>query len=139
MAVARFLADKSALARLHHPPVAAFLTPLLENGLVASCPLVDLEVLHSCRFPAEYEAVLAERRAFEQLDLEPVDWSRALDLQRQLAHRSQLRTVGIADLLLSAVAERHRVTLLHYDRDFDIVAALTGQPTRWVVAPGSVP
>lgn len=139
MAVARFLADKSALARLHHPAVASFLVPLLESGSVATCPVVDMELLYSCRSRMEYDTVLAERRGFEQLDVEPVDWSRAIEVQRALAHRSQLRAVGIADLLLAALAERERITLLHYDRDFDVVAAVTGQPVRWVVPAGSVP
>ena len=138
MAVAQFLADKSALARLHHPAVSSFLAPLIDSGLIATCALVDLEVLFSCRSPAEYDAVREERLGFERLDIEPSDWARALEVQRRLAARAQLRAVGIPDLLLSAVAERHRVTLLHYDRDFDVVAAVTRQPMRWVVPPGSV-
>lgn len=139
MAIARFLADKSALARLHQPAVAKALAPLIDSGLVASCALVDLEVLFSCRSEREYEEVLEERQAFEQLTIEPVDWLRAIEVQRELARRSRLRAVGIADLLLAATAERHRVTLLHYDRDFDVVADITGQPMRWFVAAGSVP
>lgn len=139
MAIARFLADKSALARLHQPAVAKALAPLIDSGLVASCALVDLEVLFSCRSEREYEEVLEERQAFEQLTIEPVDWLRAIEVQRELARRSRLRAVGIADLLLAATAERHRVTLLHYDRDFDVVADITGQPMRWIGAAGSVP
>jgi len=50
-----------------------------------------------------------------------------------------MRAVGLPDLLVAAVAERHRVTVLHYDRDYDLITAVTGQPTSWVVAPGSVP
>lgn len=64
-----------------------------------------------------------------------MDWQRA----RELWHRGQQRAVGLPDLLVAAVAERHRVTVLHYDKDFDLIAAVTGQPTTWVVAPGSVP
>ncbi len=45
----------------------------------------------------------------------------------------------MADLVISAVAERCRVTVLHYDGDFDRVAAVTGQSTEWVVQAGSVP
>lgn len=50
-----------------------------------------------------------------------------------------IRSVGIPDLLIAAVAHRHRVTVLHDDRDFDVVGAVTGQPMVWVVPPGSVP
>lgn len=49
------------------------------------------------------------------------------------------RAVGIPDLLIAAVARRHGVTVLHYDRDFELVATVTGQPTEWVVPSGSVP
>jgi hypothetical protein len=56
-----------------------------------------------------------------------------------LARRGQHRAAGLPDLLLAAIAERHSVTLLHYDADFDVVAAITGQPTQWVAPRGSVP
>jgi predicted nucleic acid-binding protein len=139
VAVARYLADKSAVARLHIAKVQARLLPLIESGLVATCTLVDLEILFSTRTKAEYGAVRAERRGFEQLDIEQVDWERAADIQARLAARGRTRAVGIPDLLLAAVAERHRVTLLHYDRDFDVVAAVTKQPAAWVARRGSVP
>jgi predicted nucleic acid-binding protein len=50
-----------------------------------------------------------------------------------------MRTVPLPDLLIAAVAERHQVTILHYDRDYDIVSDITGQTTQWVVPKGSVP
>lgn len=64
---------------------------------------------------------------------------RALEVQGRLATRSMTRSVGIADLLVAAVAEHHRVAVLRYDADFDHVAAVTGQPAEWVVDPGAVP
>lgn len=139
MALARYLADKSAYARLHRPRVYERLGPLLEHGLVATCSLIDLEVLYSCRSPEEYESVRQERSAWERLDIEQADWDRALAVQGLLARRSRHRAAGLADLVLAAVAERHRVVLLHYDRDFRQVAEVTGQPVEWVVQPGSVP
>ena len=67
------------------------------------------------------------------------DWQRALQVQAALADAGRWRAVGLADLVTAAVAERHRVTVLHYDGDFDSVAAVTGQATEWVVPAGSVP
>lgn len=61
-----------------------------------------------------------------------------LEVQRQLALRSMTRAVGVPDLVIAAVAERHRVTVLHHDTDFEHVAAVTGQPVEWVVDPGAV-
>ncbi len=46
---------------------------------------------------------------------------------------------GIVDLLTAAIAEHHGAVVLHYDTDFDHIAAVTGQQVRWVVARGSVP
>lgn len=62
---------------------------------------------------------------------------RALQVQRLLAKRSQ-RGRKIPDLLVAAAAEQANVAVLHYDADFDLIAAVTGQPCRWVVAAGSV-
>lgn len=140
MAIARFLADKSALARLVHEPVAARLGPLIQAGLIATCAIVELEILFSTRSHGEYETVRADRRdGYEWLPMPDEVWDRALDVQRELARRGQLRAVKIPDLLVAATAERHGVTVVHYDADFDLIAAVTGQPTEWVVASGSVP
>jgi predicted nucleic acid-binding protein len=137
VAVARYLADKSAYARMHLEPVRERLAPLLTHGLVATCPLVDLEILFSCRSPDEYESVLLERAGLERVEIEPADWDAAVGVQRALAAAGRHRVAGIPDLLLAAVALRHRLVLLHYDQDFDAIATVTGQPVEWVVPQGS--
>ncbi len=140
MALARFLVDKSALARLHIPAVEEGLGALIESGLVATCGVIEFELLWSTRSPAEYDQVSEDRNlAYEWLAIEDVDWRRALYVQKQLWHANQMRTVPLPDLLIAAVAERSRVTVLHYDADFDRIAAVTNQPTQWVVPGGSVP
>jgi len=139
VAVAEYLADKSAYARLHLPPVYDRLAPLLERGLVATCSLVDLEILFSTRTAGEYDAVRGERAGFERLDIEQSDWDRAPVVQTELAQRGLLRAVSLPDLVIAAVAERHRVTLLHYDHDFDYVQAITGQTMDWIQPAGTIP
>lgn len=137
--VARYLIDTSAAARMHQPTVAARLSPLIDSGLVATCAPLDFEALYCARTPSEYEQVRADRaHAYEYLSTEDVDWQRALGIQRDLAQQSRLRAVGIADLLVASVAERHRVELLHFDSDFDMVAEITRQPMSWAVPRGSV-
>lgn len=138
MAVATLLAHTSAYARLHQPAVFDRLAPLLERGLVATCSIVDLEILYSARSRDDYEEVREERAALERLEISQRDWDRALDVQRALAQTSQHRVAGIPDLLVAAVAERHRVAVLHYDHDFEQIAVITGQPVQWVVPPGTV-
>jgi predicted nucleic acid-binding protein len=138
--VARYLADKSALARLRYPSVQATLAPLIDAGLVASCGVIEFELLWSTRTPAEFDEVFEERSlGYEWLATEDVDWRRALAVQRQLWHSNQMRAVRLPDLLTAAVAERNRVTVLHYDADFDRIAAVTQQQVQWVVPRGSIP
>ncbi|MDQ1711377.1 MAG: hypothetical protein QOE45_827 [Frankiaceae bacterium] len=60
-------------------------------------------------------------------------------MQAELWRLGQARTVPLPDLLIAAIAERHRVTVLHYDDAYDRIAAVTGQPTQWIVPRGSVP
>ncbi|HYN31367.1 MAG TPA: PIN domain nuclease [Ilumatobacteraceae bacterium] len=138
-ALAQYLADKSALARLHLSEVNVAVAPLIEAGLIATCAVTEFEVLWSTRSPGEYDTVATDRAVgYEWLATEDIDWRRALEVQRQLWATGRMRTVPLPDLLIAAVAERHRVTVLHYDSDYDTIADVTGQPTRWVVSRGSV-
>ena len=135
--IARYLLDTSVWARRQQPGVAARAVPLIGAGLVATCSVLDAEALYTTRSPTEYEEVRRDRRAaYEFLVTDQEVWDRALDVQRQLAARSMTRSVGIPDLLVAAVGELHRVTVLHYDADFETVASITGQPVEWVVPRG---
>ena len=139
MAVADSIVDTSALTRLRRPPVRDVLEPLLVAGRAAICSTTKCELLWSTRNTAEYDVVRQWWDQVELLQVEPADWEHAIDVQRELWHRGQHRAVGWPDLLLSAVAVRHRVTVVHYDRDFELVAEVTGQPMAWVVPAGTVP
>lgn len=134
---ARFLADKSALARFTTPSVAARLRPLLEDGEVATCGVVDLELLYSSRSLSDYEAVLAERRSLDDVPITPEVMEAAIDLQHALA-RVGAHRVPIPDLVISAAARRHDLVVLHYDRDFGRLAAVGGAEHDWVVPRGSL-
>jgi predicted nucleic acid-binding protein len=139
-AVASHLADTSALARLIQPAVEAVLGPLIEAGLVATCGVIEFELGWATRSSAEFDQVRADRDAgYEWLATHDEDWRRALEVQAALWRGGRVRAVGFPDLLIAAVAERERVTLVHYDSDFDLVAEVTGQPMQWVVARGTVP
>jgi len=138
-AVATHLADTSALSRLHHPEVAAVMVPLLEAGLVATCAMADFEVLWSTRSPDDFDRVRSDRSlGYEWLPIHDADLIRVLDVQQELWRSGAMRTVPFPDLLVAAVAERHGVTVLHYDADYDRISATTGQATRWVAPRGSL-
>jgi predicted nucleic acid-binding protein len=139
-AVASHLADTSALARLNRPAVAAVLGPLIEAGLVATCGVIEFEIGWATRSGAEFDLVRADRdEGYEWLATHDEDWRRALDVQAHLWRAGRVRAVGFPDLLVSAVAHREHVTILHYDSDYDLIAEITRQPTQWVVPAGTVP
>jgi predicted nucleic acid-binding protein len=133
----RFLADKSALARFPVPPVEARLRPLLEDGLIATCAIIDLEVLYSSRNLGDFEAVLEERRSLDAAPITPDVLDHAIGLQHALARRGQHR-IPIPDLIISAAARAAGLIVLHYETDFELIAAVGGAAHEWVVPQGAV-
>ncbi len=135
---ARFLADKSALARMPLAPVRARLAPLIESGEIATCAIVDLEVLFSARNREEHDRIRLRRKlAFESVPLTEEIFERAIEVQGDLARTGKHR-LAIPDLIIAAAAESAGLTVLHYDADFDRIARVTGQSVEWVVPRGSV-
>ncbi len=134
---ARYLADKSALARFPVPAVNERLRPLLEDGDIATCAIVDLEVLYSSRNLGDYEEILDERRSLDAAPITPEVMAAAVELQHELARLGQHR-VPIPDLIISAAALKANLVVLHYDADFERIAAVGGAAHEWVVPQGSV-
>lgn len=132
-----YLADKSALARLNNGVVAARLGPLLVEGLLATCPMIDLEVLYSARSLTDYEAILAERAAMPSYPITTAVTDRAIEVQHLLAERGHHR-VSLPDLLIAAVAELNALSVLHYDADYDHIANESGQPVEWIANRGTL-
>jgi predicted nucleic acid-binding protein len=110
------------------------------SGEIGTCPIVTLELLHSARNGRELDERRLQMGELPQFPIAAREWARATDVYRELAHRggAHQRSVGHADLLIAAAAELAGVELLHYDEDFDRIAAITGQPTRWIVPRGSL-
>lgn len=135
-----YLIDKSALARVERSPAArAAFFALDDAGTLATCAITDLEIGYSARNVREYDSVDSDRRTlYVDLPVTKAVCQRAKQVQRELAHRAQHRGPGVADLLIAACAELNDAVVVHYDRDFDAVAAITGQPVQWLVPAGSV-
>lgn len=114
------------------------LEPLLLAGEIATCGIIDLELLYSAASRATYRALSEALRGMPRAALDESCFDRALEVQAMLAERSQHRAVPLPDLLIAACAERGGLTVLHYDADFERIAKLTGQATRWIVPRGSV-
>jgi predicted nucleic acid-binding protein len=134
-----YLGDTSALARLTHPTVAPRLAPLLESGLVARCTPTDLEAGFASPSRTAHRAMRQFRATWPLVAMDQPVLDRAVEVQDELADRSQQRGAKIADLLIASAAEAAGLVVLHYDRDFDLIATVTGQPAEWIVPAGTVP
>ena len=131
------LADTSVLKRLANPTVRAIVEPLAQAGHLARPTICDLEIGYSARNADEWDRFISAMGAFDLVETNAQHVTRALQVQRLLASRSQ-RGRKIPDLLVAAVAESRNLTVLHYDTDFDLISAVTEQPCQWIVAAGSI-
>lgn len=128
----RWLADKSALEWMSRSQDRDDWNGRIERGLVHLSSITRLEIGYSARNGA------AARVAFSvpPLSLMPVEYvtmaveDRAHEVQMMLAERGQHRAPSIPDLLVAASAELAGLAVLHVDKDFDLIAALTGQPVE---------
>ena len=136
---ATFLADKSALTRSDtRREVREMIEPLLLAGRIATCGIVELELLYSAPSPATYRELADVLPAMPRVPVTIAAVDRALEVQSLLADQSQHRSVPLPDLLVAACAECAGLIVLHYDVDYERIAKLTGQPVQWVVPRGSV-
>lgn len=132
------LVDTSALIlAFRSPDVAQWLRAAIEADRVITCDQVALEYLRGARNQAEFDRFDRVLRAFPSVPIEPIDWDRARGVFRELSGVSggYQRSVSIPDALIAATAERHGLAVAHFDADYDRIAAVTGQPTRWVATP----
>lgn len=135
----RYLADKSALVHMRNPAVATRLNPLILSGEIATCGVVELEVLYSARSERDLIEIRAERTiAFPRVVMSEQDFARAEDVMSDLARRGHHRAVSLPDLLIAAAAERADLTVLHYDADYDIITSVTRQRVEWVAPKGTL-
>lgn len=91
----------------------------------------------SARSTADHSVLLGQRQYLPRAPIHQLTFDRAREVQGMLASRGQHR-VAIPDLLVAACAEENELIVVHYDKDFDLISQLTGQPAKWVVPRGSV-
>jgi predicted nucleic acid-binding protein len=132
--VALYLADSSAWHRSAR--ASERWRSLLEGYGLALCTPVTLELLFSARDRTEYELLARDLDAFPHLPVDAEVEVAAERTQAALATQGQHRGPTPVDLLIAAVAEVHGATLLHYDRHFDAIARVTGQPMEWLARRG---
>jgi predicted nucleic acid-binding protein len=123
------LLDNSAWARLADPTLPADrlteIADAIEAGRIATCLPFLLEAGYSARNARDHDAVLAELLALPHFSIDTDVERGALDAQRQLARIGHHRLPPV-DLLVAALADRYELGVLHYDRDYDLLADKTG-------------
>lgn len=124
-----WLIDKSALVRLSESLEAGEWANRIERGLVRIATVTRLEVGYSARSAGQARAALrsAPLAAMPVEYLTPAIEDRAVEVQLLLADQGQHRAPSIPDLVIAATAELAGLTVLHVDKDFELIATLTGQ------------
>lgn len=132
MAVAEWLIDKSALVRLADSPDAELWAERIERGLVRITTVTRLEVGYSARSGEDARSMFTSPpvSAMPVEYLTPAVEDRAVQVQLLLAGQGQHRAPSLPDIIIAATGELARLTVLHLDKDFDLIATITGQPTE---------
>src|ERR1700742_181774 len=129
-----WLIDKSALVRLAASPDSAEWAGRINRGLVRVTTVTRLEVGYAARSGTQLRAGLRQppMTSMPVEYLTPAIEDRAVEVLTLLADRGQHRAPSIPDLIIAATAELAGLTVLHCDKDFDLIASITGQATEWL-------
>jgi hypothetical protein len=130
--VTSWLIDKSALVRLAASGDATEWAARIERGLVRITTVTRLEIGYSARSGADLRTGL-RRPPLSSMPVEhltPATEDRSMEVLTLLADRGQHRAPSVPDLIIAAAAELAGLTVLHVDKDFEIIAEITGQPVE---------
>lgn len=133
MSPALYLIDTSGLFRILQDKLRQSWADQLTAGVIAICPVIELEFLYSARSLAdrlEKQRLLHE--LFGWVAMSDNAWERAEQVQQLLTEAGSHRSAGPVDLVIAATAERERLVVLCDDHDFETVATVTGQPVKLV-------
>jgi predicted nucleic acid-binding protein len=130
---ALYLIDTSGLFRILQNGLRQAWSDQLAAGVVAICPIIELEFLYSARSLADrLEKQRLLRNLFGWVPMPDGVYERAGEVQQLLTEGAMHRSAGPVDLLIAAAAERQQLTVLCDDRDYQTVATVTHQPVKLV-------
>lgn len=135
-----FVADTSAWSHASHPHVRAGWAAAVRNRQIATCPIVNLEVLYSARDGASFDGIEGSFAVLRDVPVTRSVTNAAIAAYRQLAHRQPLvhRQITFGDLLIAACAQDAAIGVLHYDHHFDLLAQVLAFESRWIAPAGSL-
>jgi predicted nucleic acid-binding protein len=137
------LLDNSAWSRLNSPRLdegrAAEVIAWLTGGQIATSLPFLLEAGYSARSGAEHQSMTANLRKLTNIGINPDVEEQALAAQHELAKIGHHRLAPV-DLLIASCAHSVGAGVLHYDRDYDIIAARTCLQfeSEWLAPPGTL-
>ena len=109
----------------------------IERGLVHVSTITRLEVGYSARSRDQLDAIMGSAPMSRLIleSLTPEVELRALEVQRTLCARGLHRAPSVPDLLIAATAELVGLSVLHVDKDFELIASVTGQDVERLLLP----
>jgi predicted nucleic acid-binding protein len=134
------LLDNSAWARRHHPLVSERLAGLVEDGAVGVCLPFLLEADYSARSGGDHAQLMADLSVLSRVEIDDEAEAAALRAQEQLAQVGHHR-LAPSDVVIAACAHRAKSGVLHYDRDYDLIAEHTELDfaSEWLAPAASLP
>lgn len=141
----RVMLDNSAWARLMRGNLPAADGERFERvaraGRVHVCAPMLIEALYSARDSRDRAELVQELTSFDQVRCDERTWELALAAQKTLTEAPGIsHRVPPIDLVIAAAADQHGLGVLHYDHDYDVIAAHAGLrfASVWVAEAGSV-
>jgi predicted nucleic acid-binding protein len=133
------LLDNSAWARRHHSLVRERFAGLVEDGAVGVCLPFLLEAGYSARSSGDHAQILADLSVLSRLEIGRETEALALRAQEQLAQVGHHR-LAPSDIVIAACAHGAGAGVLHYDRDYDLIAEHTQLrfESEWLAPAGSL-
>lgn len=134
------LVDTSAWARAHHPAVRATWTEALVGRRLRLSPAIRLEILFGARDGEAFDLLAERLTAISPAPLTPSVVEAATAAMREMAHRSAgAQRLPIVDYLVAAAAQELGAAVIHYDRDYDVLAEVMEFESVWLAPAGSLP
>jgi predicted nucleic acid-binding protein len=133
-----FVIDKSAWVQQAYSDIARRRIEFLRaSERLCVCSVTVAELLYSSRNAAEMQADADDLSLLGRLYVDRAAEDQVIEIMGLLAVKGQHRAPSIADLFVAAVARNHNATVLHYDKDFELIADVTGQRHEWVIPRGT--
>jgi len=134
-----FIVDKSAWLSVHrHADLQGEWASALREGQLATCPIVNLEILFSARNLDEFDGWEEDLGVLRMVPVTHAVCLAAIGALRELIARSQ-RGIPIADALIAAAAQDAGCGVLHYDKHYDLLREVLEFESRWIAPRGSIP